>query len=73
MGKEQVGKVLGDQVVARVPKIGAPNAPFVPKESKELLALINGRLCTGNVDVSAPRDGNGYPEGLWMDFPSNRL
>lgn len=72
MGKKQVGKVAVDKVVVRVTGIDAPNAPFVPRETKDLLTIINKRLYSGNVDASAPRDGDGYPQGLWMDFPSSR-
>ncbi|WP_157559259.1 hypothetical protein [Hydrogenophaga crassostreae] len=72
MGKKQVGKAAVDKVVVRLAGVDAPNASVVPRESKDLLAIINSRLYTGSVEVSAPRDGAGYPVDLWMDFPSTK-
>jgi hypothetical protein len=71
-GKKQVGSASVDKVVVRVTKVEAPNAQFVPRDTKDLLTIINSRLYSGNVDKGAPRDGDGYPNGLWMDFPSTK-
>ena len=71
-GKKQVGAASVDKVVVRLTKVEAPNAQFVPREAKDLLTIINRRLYSGNVDEGAPRDGDGYPNGLWMDFPSTK-
>lgn len=72
MGKKQVGTALVDRVLVRVTEVDAPNAPFVPRETRDLLTIINSRLYQGNTDVGAPLDGDGYPNELWMDYPSTR-
>lgn len=71
-GKKQVGAASVDKVVVRVTETDTPNAQLVPRDTKDLLTIINRRLYSGNVDKGAPRDGDGYPNGLWMDFPSSR-